>query len=272
MSAAQNVLIADPSSETGRERPDGATSRRDAFGAHPTSVAARETSGTAGSELFGVVVHELRQPLTVIRGQLQLGRRQIGRDEDRERDAIDVAIAQVDRMTILLSALVDAQTLARNGLSIMMVPLDLVPLVAEAVARHDDPSRRPIGFRAPVRPIQVRADPERIAEILDNLLSNARKYSPPDSPIDVSIVVRGGAVRILVSDHGVGVPAGEQDRLFAPFYRATTARSIAGTGLGLHLSRQLASRQGGRLWLEASSPAGSVFALELPLFGSGPRV
>jgi signal transduction histidine kinase len=206
----------------------------------------------------------------VIRGQLQLGRRQIGRDQQRERETIDLAIAQVDRMTTLLTALVDAQTFARNGLSVTMVAVDLVPLVVEAVARHEDRSTRRISFRAPIHPILVRGDPDRIAEILDNLLGNACKYSPPEAPIDVSVIVRAGAVRTLVSDHGVGVPAAEQARLFAPFYRASTARFIAGTGLGLHLSRQLAEKQGGRLWLEASSTAGSVFALELPIsMGSG---
>jgi signal transduction histidine kinase len=72
-------------------------------------------------------------------------------------------------------------------------------------------------------------------------------------------------VEIRVADHGVGIPADEQGRLFAPVYRASSAVSVRGTGLGLHISRRLAERQGGRLWLEASSGAGSVFALALPL-------
>jgi signal transduction histidine kinase len=256
--SAQSVLIVDD-----RASNEAARGRRD--GDRTPAAAANAESRTDGSELFGIVVHELRQPLTVIRGQLQLARRQIGHDQQRERETIDLAIAQVDRMTTLLTALVDAQTFARNGLGVTMVPLDLVPLVVEAIARHEDRTTRRIGFRAPVHPIIVRGDPERIAEILDNLLSNARKYSPPEAPIDVSVIVRAGAARILVADHGVGVPAAEQARLFAPFYRASTARSIDGTGIGLHLSRQLAEKQGGRLWLEASSTAGSVFALELPI-------
>lgn len=273
--SAHGVLVVEDraSNEAARAHRNGMTLSVEPFRAHDrtSSAAARAESRTDGSELFGIIVHELRQPLTVIRGQLQLGRRQIGHDEQRERETFDLAIAQVDRMATLLTALVDAQTFARNGLGVRMVPLDLVPLVVEAVARHEDGTTRRIGFRPPVHPIVVRGDPERIAEILDNLLGNAQKYSSPRAPIDVSLIVRAGAARILVADHGVGVPVAEQARLFAPFYRASTARSIAGTGLGLHLSRQLAEKQGGRLWLEASSATGSVFALELPLSGGPAR-
>jgi signal transduction histidine kinase len=68
-----------------------------------------------------------------------------------------------------------------------------------------------------------------------------------------------------VADHGLGIPADELGGLFTPFFRASTAVSVAGTGLGLHISRRLAERQGGRLWLDASSGAGSVFALALPV-------
>lgn len=81
------------------------------------------------------------------------------------------------------------------------------------------------------------------------------------------MTVWGAIARVRVADHGAGVPASEQARLFAPFYRASNSRDIPGTGLGLHISKRLAERQGGRLWLEASSTAGSVFALDLPAVG-----
>jgi signal transduction histidine kinase len=101
-------------------------------------------------------------------------------------------------------------------------------------------------------------------------VSNAIKYSAADTPIEVSLTTLGTEAQIRIADHGVGVPADERARLFAPFFRASTSRDVPGTGLGLHVSRRLAERQGGRLWLEASSSAGSVFVLELSVALASP--
>jgi signal transduction histidine kinase len=215
--------------------------------------------------LFDTVVHELRQPLTVIRGQLQLGRRQVGKDAERARSAIDTAVAQVDRMTRLLADLLDSARLASNALDLRVIPFDLVSVISHAIWTHEAEDAHRISFRWPHGPVMVKGDADRVAQILDNLLSNAMKYSAVELPIEVTLTLQNSDVEIRVADHGVGIPADEQGRLFAPFYRASSAVSVRGTGLGLHISRRLAERQGGRLWLEASSGAGSVFALALPL-------
>ena len=215
--------------------------------------------------LFDTVVHELRQPLIVIRGQLQLGRRHIRRDPDRVETAIDLSIAQVDRMTRLLRDLLDSARLATNALELRILPFDLAAVVAAAVVTHESGEVRRITFRWPHGPVMAIGDAERITQILDNLLSNAIKYSEPELPIEVTLTVQGAEVEVRVADHGLGIPADELGGLFTPFFRASTAVSVAGTGLGLHISRRLAERQGGRLWLDASSGAGSVFALALPV-------
>jgi signal transduction histidine kinase len=215
--------------------------------------------------LFDTVVHELRQPLTVIRGQLQLGRRHVGRDPARVQSAIDISLAQVDRMSRLLADLLDSARLAANALELRLVTFDLVTVVAASASTHESGDVHRITFRSPHGRVMVAGDPDRITQILDNLLSNAMKYSEPELPIEVSLTLQGDQVEVRVVDHGVGIPADELAGLFRPFYRASTAVSAPGTGLGLHISRRLAERQGGRLWLEASSAAGSVFALALPL-------
>jgi signal transduction histidine kinase len=216
-------------------------------------------------QLFDTFVHELRQPLTVIRGQLQLGRRHIGTDADRVQTAIDLSIAQVDRMARLLDDLLDSARLVANPHELRSGPLDLATVVAAALATHDAGEVHRITFRSPHVPVMVTGDADRITQILDNLLGNAIKYSEPELPIEVTLTLQGAEVELRVADHGRGIPADERAGLFTPFYRASTALSVAGTGLGLHISRRLAERQGGRLWLEASSGAGSVFALALPL-------
>ncbi len=217
------------------------------------------------SDLFATVVHELRAPLTVMRGQTQLARRYIGQDPTRQREAIDSALAQMDRMARLISELLNQSRLSSNALSLNVVAFDLVDAVASAMARHQYGETARITFERPGTAIAVRGDPKRIAEILDNLLDNAIKYSAESAPIEISLMVRDGEAQVRVADHGVGVPELERSMLFTPFYRTSRTADVHGTGLGLHISQQLAKRHGGRLWLETSSDAGSVFALALPL-------
>jgi signal transduction histidine kinase len=217
------------------------------------------------TDLFTTVVHELRAPLTVMRGQTQLARRYIGQDPARERGAIDSALAQMDRMARLISELLNQSRLSSNALSLNVVAFDLVGEVAAAMARHQYADIARITFDRPHEAIAVRGDPKRIAEILDNLLDNAIKYSPESAPIEISLTVQDAEAQVRVADHGVGVPESERSMLFTPFYRTSRTSDVHGTGLGLHISQQLAKRHGGRLWLETSSDTGSVFALALPL-------
>ena len=217
------------------------------------------------TDLFGTVVHELRAPLTVMRGHTQLARRYIGQDPARERGAIDSAIAQMDRMARLITELLTQSRLSSNTLSLTVLAVDLVGAVAGAIARYELGETARISFERSNAEVTVRGDPERIAQILDNLLDNALKFSPADAPIDVSLTVQGAEGHVRVTDHGVGVPADSLAKLFAPFYRTSRTSHVPGSGLGLHISQELAKRLGGRLWLEASSEAGSVFALALPL-------
>lgn len=225
----------------------------------------RLTTDWAETDMFEVVVHELRAPLTVIRGQAQLALRHVGKNPERERKAIGTAIVQVDRMSRMITELLDHARLAANGLSLAVAPFDLADAVVEAIARHDYEATPRITLRRSPGRVLVRGDAGRVAQILDNLLNNAVKYSGPDAPIEVALRTVGTEAQIHVADHGVGVPMNEQGRLFTPFYRTTRTRGVPGTGLGLHISKRLAERHGGRLSLESSSDDGSVFALALPV-------
>jgi CheY-like chemotaxis protein len=217
------------------------------------------------ADLMATVVHELRAPLTVMRGQTQLARRYIGHDPARERGAIDTALAQMDRMARLITELLNQSRLSSNALSLNVVAFDLVGAITAAMTRHEYGETARISFERPGAAVLVRGDPQRIADILDNLIDNAGKYSAAGSPIAISLTVEGPQAHVRVADRGVGVPESERSMLFTPFYRTTRTADVSGTGLGLHISQQLAKRHGGRLWLESSSDAGSVFALALPL-------
>jgi signal transduction histidine kinase len=167
-------------------------------------------------------------------------------------------------MNRLMTALLKETRVTMGALSLEVVTFDLGIAVATTISQHEHEDIPRITF-APSEKVRVRGDPDRIAQILGNLLDNALKYSAPGSPIEVSMRVIDREAIIRVNDHGLGVPADESDRLFTPFFRTSRTQDLPGTGLGLHISKRLAEQHGGRMWLETSTDAGSVFALALPI-------
>lgn len=230
-----------------------------------SASASTSASTSAGRDLFATTVHELRSPLTTINGQVQLARRFVARDPARERDALNVALAQVSRMDRLLDELVDLSRALANDLPLEEDIFDLREAVAEAVARHETDDVPHITVRSPDERVDVRGDAGKIGRILDNLLDNALKYSPPGAPIEVALQIVDAEAQVRVADRGVGIPVDARDALFTPYFRSSRTRNIPGTGLGLHISRRVAEQHGGRLWLESSTETGSTFAFALPL-------
>jgi signal transduction histidine kinase len=202
--------------------------------------------------------------LTSIDGQTQLAQRFLGKDPGRAADALVRVREQTKRMNRLISDLLDHARVSVGALSLEVVTFDLGVAAAITIGlnEHEDSPR--ITFTTPAS-VRIQGDPDRIAQVLGNLLDNAIKYSPRGSAIDVSLTVVGNEAQIRVTDRGVGVPADERDRVFAPFYRTSRTREISGTGLGLHISRRIAEQHHGRLWMDSSSDVGSVFVLALPL-------
>ena len=218
------------------------------------------------TDFVSAAVHELRAPLTVMRGQVQLALRHIGNDRGRGERALELALGQVDRMTRMIDSVIEHSKLASNSLILEITRFDVAEVALEAVARHQHAEPPRIMFNAPVGAhLRVRADRSCVVQILDNLLDNAFKYSAVDSQVDVTLALVDREVQVRVQDRGVGVPDDELRMLFTPYYRTSLTRSVHGTGLGLHISRQFAERCGGKLVLESSSSGGSVFRLTLPL-------
>jgi signal transduction histidine kinase len=232
------------------------------------AVAGAASTEWAPADFFSTAVHELRTPLTSVLGQAQLARRCVRSDPDRASDAIDRTIEQASRMNRLLGELLDHARVTVGALSFEVVTFDLGLAIAVAIPQyeHGDPAR--ISFEPPPQAVRVRGDPDRIAQIVGNLLDNAIKYSPPGSPIAVSLTTENDQAHVRVEDKGAGIAADERERIFAPFYRALKTRDIPGTGLGLHISRRLAEQHHGRLWLEKVTDSGSIFTLALPLADS----
>ena len=219
-------------------------------------LAALESSVGAQRRLVADASHELRTPLTAVRTNMELIRE--GKlPADEAKRALDEALVEVDSLTSLLADLVELARGEERKLRIEEVQLD--DLVASAVERAK--SRAPHAtFVTSLSQTQVQADPVLLDRAVSNLLDNAVKYSPPGAPIEVT--VREGEV--LVADHGPGVAAEDLPRIFDRFYRAASARSLPGAGLGLAIVREAAEAHGGRASAE-SSPAGARFRLTLPV-------
>ena len=240
---------------------------RAAFGRTAESLRRREQLEQERSALIATVNHEIRNPLASLSGYLQLASRYSRREDMRERvsPAIDEAERQVGRLVRLAD---DLQVISSPSAVFRMElePFDLA-LAAHAAARRVealDPARE-VTVSAPPVPLMARADPARLDQILDNLLKNAVAYSPRETPIEISASAEADHALIRVRDHGAGIDPADRERIFERFVRGAAVASQPGMGIGLYVSRAIAMRMGGRLFIEESSSQGTVFAVEIPL-------
>lgn len=217
-------------------------------------------------ELASAVAHELKSPLAAIRGAAAaLARGESLADDDRAEllRVIADASAQADR---LVADLLLAGRLGARRLAVDVRALDvaaIVESVAHAAAVAHEGATVRTRSRGGVRPLAM-ADPDRLRSALENLVDNAIAYG---GAVEATTSVEGDRVRIAVADQGPGVPAGQRERAFEPYVRLTERR--AGTGLGLHLARELTRAMGGDVTLEPGEGPGATFVLELP--AAGPR-
>lgn len=241
---------------------------REAREAAEAAVRTRDT-------FLSIAAHELKSPLTALKGGAQLLRRRQLRgqlDPDRLIAGIDTLIRSIDRLTGLTDDLLDVARLRTGQLPLLAQPLDLAALTAEAVAAirdRDDGDDRLTLEADPAVP-SVLADSARIEQVLDNLLDNALKYSPAGGAVAVTVQAAGAGVEISMRDTGIGLPAGAAEAIFEPFGRATNAATstLPGMGLGLFICRNIIERHGG--WIKAESAGegqGTTVRFWLPCAG-----
>ncbi len=235
-------------------------------------------------DFLNLVCHELKTPLTVIRGSLNLAERKVKRlisteatvsDEVRRFSPVlalleraNNAVSVQDR---LVNDLLDVARIQRQNLKLFLRLCNLSSIVQEAVEDQQQISEgRTIELELPNKgEFFVRADPDRLVQVVTNLLTNALKYSPVDRPVTVSISVDHREARVAVRDEGVGIPVEEHERVWHCFYRVpgieAEGGSGAGLGVGLHLCRTLIEQHNGQIGVESSPGQGSTFWFILPL-------
>ena len=222
------------------------------------------------SDFVSTISHELRTPLAAIYGAaLTLRRDDVLLPEPQRTGLLEVIASESDRLARIVNDVLWVSRLEAEGLQPKIEDCDAVELVRGVVeaARHYVPPSIKLDFSSPKHTPKVRADPDKMRQVLTNLVDNAVKYSPDGGRVRVEINVAGPRLRFSVHDEGLGVPPAEHRRIFEKFYRLDPdlTRGVGGTGLGLYISRELLERMGGRIWVESSGTGGSTFVAELPI-------
>jgi PAS domain S-box-containing protein len=218
-------------------------------------------------EFVALVSHELRTPLTSIRGYLELINEDTNLTEEQARflETIDRNAQRLQRVVgdLLFVAQVEA-----GKLSLEDDNVDLNAVVEEAVeTAQPSAAGKSIALRVDLGELPtIRGDRARLAQVLDNFVSNAIKFTPTGGWVTVTTRVLPGEVEIVVSDNGMGIPADEVPQLFQRFFRAeqATAGAIPGTGLGLAIGKAIVTGHGGRIRVESEAGAGTTFRIILP--------
>jgi signal transduction histidine kinase len=222
------------------------------------------------TEFLNLASHELRGPITVIRGYLSmLERGSLGEIPEGARKALPVLTAKADEMNALVEQMIEAARLEEGRLELSTRHADLREVARTAIEMAQpftDPAHALL-FDSPDIEIPVTIDVERMATVIGNLLTNAIKYSPGGGPVTLTVSTSDHVGRISVTDTGVGIPADRFDKLFTRFGRIVTPETshIPGTGLGLYLSRELARLHGGDITATSVLGKGSTFVLAVPL-------
>lgn len=219
--------------------------------------------------LLSVISHELKTPVSIIKGYAgTLAREDAQWDQATLSEGLAVIEEEADRLDKLISNLLEASRLQAGGVRLQLSYLNLADVSRTAVENlraTTDKHTFALDFPEDYPPIY--GDFERLREVLTNLLGNAIKYSPGGGEIKVGGQVDGNTARLYVSDSGIGIPPGEQERIFERFHRVDNrlARQTPGTGLGLFLVRAVIEAHGGRVWVDSSPGKGSIFWVELPI-------
>jgi signal transduction histidine kinase len=230
------------------------------------------------SQFLSIASHELKTPITAMSGFLQVALRRVRRLGDGEAAApvaeglraiteqLEVVYRQTGKLARLVDELLDVSRIQTGRIEFRYADVDLSELANEVATRMQlTTSTHAISVRRDSENV-VTADRDHLEQVLNNLVTNAIKYSPTGGAITIDVRPDGDGVRLSVTDQGIGIPEKELDAIFGLFYRSPdrAARDAAGMGLGLYISREIVVRHGGRIWAESGGVKGSTLNVVIP--------
>ena len=232
----------------------------------PLTQAPETALNLARAEMMSWVAHEIKTPISSARLNVELMLRHLSGDAaDAQRRRGTVVLQQLDRMATLVSSVLEASQLSDGRLKLQREPCELKSFL-QGVVRYWRDTRPEVEFilELPSEALTIQADPERIRQILNNLVSNAVKYGGTSARVILTMELSPGRAAISVTDHGQGMDASELPRIFDRFHRAEGSTG-QGHGLGLYIASALAQLHGGSLQVRSQRGEGSTFTLSLPL-------
>jgi signal transduction histidine kinase len=217
------------------------------------------------SDLVNTVSHELRTPLSGVLGFTKL---LLTRDFDSEtrRHYLGIVDAQARRLSELIDDFLDVRRIEEGRFERAQELVDMATLLREEAQLYRQQSpKHEVAVEIEQAPLPVIGNPNRLRQVIGNLISNAIKYSPQGGVVRVTAGPENGSVRVEVRDEGMGIPASQQTQIFTKFFRGDAAASgITGTGLGLAVSRDIVESHGGRIGFTSAEGEGTTFFVELP--------
>jgi two-component system sensor histidine kinase VicK len=220
------------------------------------------------NDFIGMVSHELKTPLTSLKAYVQmLGARAKTNEDGFTVNALGKVETQVNKMSAMINSFLNVSRLESGKIHLEKQDFDLVEALTETLEEF-----RLINSGQDIKfysggPLTVYADEEKIKHVVSNLVSNAIKYSPKNTPIEIKCELVDGMARLSVKDQGIGIKPHDIERLFERYYRveSDTTRHISGFGVGLYLSAEIIQRHNGKIWVESEPDQGSTFYFSLPL-------
>jgi PAS domain S-box-containing protein len=222
------------------------------------------------TEFISTVSHELRTPLTSIRGSLGLIDGGVAGEVPKAvKNLVGIAKSNCERLIRLINDILDSEKIESGKVRLDLKPVDIRQMVRQTMAAMDGFAVQhgvKLRFQAPDAPLTVHIDSDRLIQVLTNLLSNALKFSPPQSTVEVNVLRVARQVRVEVADHGPGIPAEFRGRIFQKFSQADSSdsRQKGGSGLGLNISKALIEKMGGQIGFSSEAGVGTTFFIELP--------
>ncbi len=218
------------------------------------------------------ISHELRTPLTTLKLLSETLSLDDGDDPALLKDYLGRIEIEVDRLAQMVDELGELSHIETGQVTLDRGAVDLGALARRAAERLESQAGRAgltLTVDAPDEPVIAHGDERRLEQVLVNLVHNAIKFTPPGGAISVSCTQGDGSVVVAVEDSGIGIPAGDLERIFERFYKVDRSRSSQGTGLGLAIARHIIELHGGRIWAESMEGRGATFSFTLP--GAQPR-
>lgn len=219
------------------------------------------------NDFIAMVSHELKTPLTSLKAYVQLLRIKARNSRDTfTTNALSKADAQVNKMDKMIRSFLDISRLESGQIFLEKEVFTIDQLLSEVVEEVSLTDKTHSILFSACKPLKVHGDREKIGQVINNLLSNAMKYSSHYSKVTVRCEQVGSEVHISVIDEGVGLAKADIEKLFSRFYRVKNmqVKTVSGFGIGLYLSAEIIKKHGGKIWVESEENVGSVFSFSLP--------